>query len=68
MLPYRGELPHAAEVANVISVLDRYARRVVSALINRAVLASHGPRAALRLVFPAAFVSRWMPGLFPERA
>jgi hypothetical protein len=25
------------------------------------------PRAPLRLVFPAALASRWMPGLFPEK-
>jgi hypothetical protein len=30
-------------------------------------LASQSPRAPLRLVFPAALASRWMPGLFPEK-
>ena len=42
-------------------------RRVVSALLALGVLASDRPRAPLRLVFPAALASRWMPGLFPER-
>lgn len=65
-LLYRGELPRA-EVANVVGVVERHARRVVSALTDRGVLASDGPRAPLRLVFPAALASRWMPGLFPER-
>ena len=65
-LLYRGELPRA-EVANAVGVVERHARRVVSALINRAVLASDGPRAPLRLVSPAALASRWMPGLLPER-
>jgi Fic family protein len=66
-LLYRGELPRA-EVANVVGVVERHARRVASALADRGVLASDGPRAPLRLVFPAALASRWMPGLFPERA
>jgi hypothetical protein len=65
-LLYRGELPRG-EVASVAGVVERHARRVVSALTDRGVLASDGPRAPLRLVFPAALASRWMPGLFPER-
>ena len=65
-LLYRGELPRA-DVAGATGVVERHARRVVSALISRGVLASEGPRAPLRLVFPAALASRWMPGLFPER-
>ncbi|EQD38989.1 hypothetical protein B2A_11278, partial [mine drainage metagenome] len=43
-------------------------RRVVSALIEQHVLTSESTRAHLRLAFPAALASRWMPGLFPERA
>lgn len=66
-LLYRGELPRG-EVASVAGVVERHARRVVSALTDRGVLTSDGPRAPLRLVFPAALASRWMPGLFPERA
>jgi hypothetical protein len=46
---------------------DRQARRVVSALSDRGVLVSESTRAPLRLAFPAALASRWMPGLFPER-
>ena len=42
-------------------------RRVVAALVARGVLESDGPRATVRLAFPAALVPRWMPGLFPER-
>src|SRR5246500_5690423 len=64
-LLYRGELPRG-EVATVAGVVERHARRVVSALTDREVLASDGPRAPLRLVFPATLASRWMPGLFPE--
>ncbi|HMD84781.1 MAG TPA: hypothetical protein VKO18_08785 [Terriglobia bacterium] len=46
---------------------ERHARHMVSALVERGVLASESPRAPLRLVFPAAPASRWMPGLFPEK-
>lgn len=65
-LLYRGELPRG-DVASAAGVVERHARRVVSALMTRGVLASEGPRAPLCLVFPAALASRWMPGLFPER-
>ncbi len=63
---YRGELPRA-DVPAVVRAVDRHARRIVSALIERGVLSANGPRAPLRLVFPAALASRWMPGLFPEK-
>jgi len=63
---YRGELPRG-DAAGVIGASERHARRIVSALIERAVLAAGSARAPLRLVFPAALASRWMPGLFPER-
>jgi Fic family protein len=63
---YRGELPRG-DVSNVVGAGDRHARRIVSALIERGVLAADSARAPLRLVFPAALASRWMPGLFPEK-
>jgi hypothetical protein len=63
---YRGGLPRA-DAAGVLGVGERHARRIVSALVERGVLASQSPRAPLRLVFPAALASRWMPGLFPEK-
>jgi Fic family protein len=65
-LLYRGELPRG-DVGGAAGVVERHARRVVSSLKARGVLASDTPRAPLRLVFPAALASRWMPGLFPER-
>src|SRR6202011_4013559 len=64
---YRGELPRG-DAAAIIGTGDREARRVVSALIDRGVLISESTRAPLRLAFPAALASRWMPGLFPDRA
>ncbi|HKT72197.1 MAG TPA: Fic family protein [Steroidobacteraceae bacterium] len=66
-LLYRGELSRG-DVAGVVGTGDRHARRVVSALIGRGVLVSDSIRAPLRLAFPAALASRWMPGLFPDRA
>lgn len=63
---YRGELPRG-EVAAVVSTGDRQARRIVAVLLENGVLESDSPRAALRLTFPAALASRWMPGLFPEK-
>jgi Fic family protein len=63
---YRGELPRA-DTSGTIDSSERSARRVVSSLLERGVLTSESNRAPLRLAFPAALASRWMPGLFPER-
>ncbi len=63
---YRGELPKS-DVETLLGVSERTARRIYSALIERGVLTSAGRQAPLRLAFPAALASRWMPGLFPER-
>ncbi len=62
---YRGELPRG-EVAAVLGVVDRHARRTVSKLLEEGVLTSESPRAPLKLAFPARLASLWMPGLFPE--
>jgi Fic family protein len=64
---YRGELPRA-DAAGAVGAGERHARRIVSALMERGVLAADGARAPLRLVFPAALATRWVPGLFPEKA
>lgn len=66
-LLYRGELPRG-DVAGLLGVVDRQARRITSALIDRGVLASANARAPLRLAFPSVLAGRWMPGLFPEQA
>ena len=65
-LLYRGELPRG-DADTVAGLGERQARRIVAALIERGVLTSTGPRAPLRLAFPAALASRWMPGLFPDQ-
>jgi hypothetical protein len=63
---YRGEVPRA-DTPKIVGTGKRQASRVVSALIGQDVLVSESTRAPLRLAFPAALASRWMPGLFPER-
>lgn len=63
---YRGELPRG-EAGTVVGTGERQARRIVAALLEREALRSESPRAPLRLAFPAALASRWMPGLFPEK-
>jgi len=62
---YRGELPRG-DAADIVGTGDRQARRLVSALIERGVLISESSRAPVRLAFPVAMASRWMPGLFPD--
>ena len=64
---YRGELPRA-EVAQLLGLTPRHARRIVSELMKRGVLVANGPRDPLRLAFPAALAARWLPGMFPEQA
>ncbi len=66
-LLYRGELARG-EVGTALGITDRHARRIVASLMARDVLVSDGSRAPLRLAFPAGLASRWMPGLFPEKA
>ena len=63
---YRGELPRA-DVASLLGSTPRHARRIVSALLDRGVLASKGIREPLALACPVALASRWMPGLFPVK-
>jgi Fic family protein len=63
---FRGELPRG-DVAGIVGKGERQARRVVSALAEQGVLTAESTRAPLRLAFPAALASRWMPGLFPEQ-
>jgi Fic family protein len=63
---YRGELPRGDADA-VVGTGERQARRIVSALLDKGVLVSDSSRSPLRLTFPAALASRWMPGLFPEQ-
>ncbi len=61
----RGELPRG-DVPGLLNASDRHARRITAALVDRGVLVSASSRAPLRITFPAALASRWMPGLFPD--
>ena len=61
---FRGELPRG-DVAALLQMSERSARRVTSALLDAGVLISETPRAPLRLAFPARLAARWLPGLFP---
>ena len=63
---FRGELPRS-DVPALVGTGKRQAGRIVSGLTEKGVLTSESTRAPLRLTFPAALASRWMPGLFPER-
>jgi len=65
-LLYRGHLPRG-EVDTVVGTGERQARRIVAALAEKGVVVSENARAPVRLAFPAALASRWMPGLFPEK-
>lgn len=61
---YRGELSRG-EIAEILNVSDRHARRLTSSLIEKGILTSDTSKSHLRLSFPATLASRWMPGLFP---
>jgi Fic family protein len=63
---YRGELPRG-EIAALLGIPERSARRVTSELLQQGVFVSDSIRAPLRLAFPAVLASRWMPGLFPDK-
>ena len=62
---YMGQLERGAP-AGLLGVGERQARNVVADLIERGLLVSEGPRAPLRLGFPAAAVDAWFPRLYPE--
>lgn len=62
---YQGELQRG-EVASLLGLSDRAARRITSSLIDIGAVTSESTRAPLYLAFPAKFADRWMPGLFPE--
>ncbi|MBA3661988.1 MAG: Fic family protein [Gammaproteobacteria bacterium] len=61
---YRGELLRG-DVATILNVTDRHARRLTAVLIEKGILTSDSPKSSLKLTFPAALAHRWMPGLFP---
>ncbi len=64
---YRGEL-RRGEVAALVGVGERQARRITGSLMDAGIVTSDGPRAPLHLAFPARLAPYLMPGLFPEGA
>ncbi|MGV3626780.1 MAG: Fic family protein [Betaproteobacteria bacterium] len=64
---YRGELPRR-DIGGLLGATSRTATRVTSQLLAQGIFQSDSPRAPLRLAFPAALASRWMPGLFPDKS
>ncbi len=61
---YQGEISRG-EIAGMLNISDRHARRLTSILIKKGVLALADQKSPLKLAFPAMLASRWMPGLFP---
>lgn len=59
---YRGRVPA------LIDASERTARRLVSTLLEKGLLASESHRAPLRLGFPIDVVERWFPRLYPVGA
>jgi Fic family protein len=66
VLLYRDELPRG-DIAGLLGVSVRQARRITSALMEREIVTSASARGPLRLALPAHLAPRLMPGLFPER-
>lgn len=66
-IQYRGELPRG-DLTSIVSTGERQARRIVRSLTDLGVVKAESARAPLQLAFPATLASRWMPGLFPEKA
>lgn len=62
---YQGMLERG-EVDSMLSMSERAARRITSALLKVGAITSESTRAPLYLAFPAKYSERWMPGLFPE--
>jgi hypothetical protein len=58
---FRGALPRG-HVSGLLGTTDRHGRRVVSALIERGVLASESTRAPLSITFPTALDAGAVPG------
>ncbi|MGH6893875.1 MAG: Fic family protein [Dongiaceae bacterium] len=64
---FRGKLSRG-DVAALLGMGERQARRVTSALLEAGVVTSESTRAPLKIAFPATLAGRWLPGLFPEAA
>ena len=63
---YRGALPRG-DMASLLGVSSRSARRVVASLVESGAVTAETSRSDLMIAFPAKLAGRWMPGLFPEK-
>jgi|SRR5882672_5851133 len=61
---YQGEVPRG-RAPGITGYEERRARETVSALLEKGLLLSKGPRAALTLGFPIEVLERWLPTLYP---
>ena len=59
-----GEVERA-RASELTGYRERRGRQVLSALVDRGLLVSRGPRAPVRLGFPLEVLERWLPGLYP---
>ena len=59
-----GELDRG-RAADLTGYRERRGRQILSALIDRGLLVSPGPRAPVRLGFPLDVLERWFPRLYP---
>ncbi|MCK5876685.1 MAG: Fic family protein [Candidatus Marithrix sp.] len=62
---YQGELQRN-EIAQLLDVTERQARRIKKNLEDIGVLVSSSPKAPFKLAFPAKLAPDWMPNLFPS--
>lgn len=53
--------------AELTGYRDRRARTTLSALVERRMLVSEGPKTPVRLGFPVEVVGRWFPQLYPAK-
>lgn len=66
-LLYRGKIERGSEIANLLKVTPRQARRIVADLISIGIVKSKSDNSPITLAFPATLASRLMPGLFPDK-
>ena len=59
-----GELQRG-RAPEITGYQERRGRKVLSSLIEKGLLVSHGPRAPVRLGFPLDVVEQWFPLLYP---
>jgi Fic family protein len=64
---YRGSVQRG-QAREITGYEERRARETLSTLLDRGLLVTTGPRAAVSLGFPAEVLDRWLPNLYPMDA